>query len=1001
MADNFSTQIGSEKVYAGLIYIYKTFCMSFFRFIAFLIFFSFSESLVLQAQDVKDPGPREDMIYTMLDSLYMCPDSIWVPVRVQNLVGIASISLRFTFDPSVVTYAGYYGNTHPGLFSGFLLVGNVPLNTITISWYSVTPFSILNDTLLSFRFYYAGGVSAFVWDTVICQYSNLPGDILPAVYVNGYVSSETYSAEIVSDPDDYGVCEGYDCYFAVDHLYGQSFSWEYSADNGLSWLPVPNAPPYSGADNDTLLITNVPLLFNNYLYRCTVYGACPPNPVSGAATLTVQAAPVADAGPDQSVCQGDTAVINGSAQFFGSILWLSSGTGTFLNATTVNPSYLPSAADVTAGMVTIRLMLEGLSPCGAVTDSMQLTIHALPIASAGNDTTICEGGVATLTGSGGNDYLWSTIPPSSNQVVNVSPSVNTTYHLTVSNFGCESYDSVKVFVQMGPVVSAGQDAAICANETLTLNGTASFTSSIQWSTVSGDGSFLNSNQLSTIYTPGPGDINNGSVFLVLSGVPVNPCADVARDTLELTLIPLPLANAGSDETICFGDSLTLTATGGTSFIWSTLPPANTASITISPASTTVFYVTVSNLQCFAVDSVKVIVLPLPDITLSEDTMICFGQSVTLVATGGLTYAWSSGHITSTVDVSPVVDTWYSVTITGLNGCQRVDSVLVTVNADLTCSVVPPGPAFCNGGSVTLTASANQTCTFSWSPPEGLSSVVGPVVIASPAITSTYEVVATDNMGCTASSKVNITVYQNPMVEVQPPFYNLCLGDTLTLTAYGASTYFWTPPTGLSANNLPVVMASPKKTTVYQVTGTDIHNCKTTVPVVINVLPVPVVDLPGSVYIYQGESYLLDGNGHIDSCTYLWQDATTNSYYYASEPGWYYVTVDRNGCIVTDTTWIRACSELWVPNAFSPNNDGVNDIFLIGHTEDLVEFELTIYNRWGEQVYYSTNPYEGWDGSYEGNRCPVGVYHYVVEYLGQCNVLLEKEGKKHGQITLFR
>ena len=147
--------------------------------------------------------------------------------------------------------------------------------------------------------------------------------------------------------------------------------------------------------------------------------------------------------------------------------------------------------------------------------------------------------------------------------------------------------------------------------------------------------------------------------------------------------------------------------------------------------------------------------------------------------------------------------------------------------------------------------------------------------------------------------------------------------------------------------------------------------------------------------------MLDGNGHIDSCTYFWQDGTTESYFYANNPGLFYVTVTRKSCSITDSVLVKACSEVWVPNAFSPNNDGINDYFIIQNTDDLTEFHLTIYNRWGERVFYTDNPNIYWDGNYEGSRCPVGVYHYVIEYLGTGNVLLEKEGKKYGQITLFR
>lgn len=977
------------------------------RFFCFLTFLIVLSSPAKPQQDEPPGGGATEALplITRLDTISRCPGDFWLPIRISNATNIGAISLKFNFNPTVIQYLGSYV-ANPAIYpTGFLLVGNYPADLMSLIWYASpsTPANIINDTLIKFRFHYSGGVSFLNWSVSECSYANINTVTIENVlYVNGEVNSNTFTSQITAQPQSINLCEGYDTSFSIGTLYGISHQWQVSTNGGLTWGNLANNATYSGVTSTTLHLSNVPLSFNGYQYRCVITDICTFETFSQAAVLTIQVANAVSAGPDTAICSGLSYTLTGtSASTTVSLNWTSTGSGSLTGAASLTPTYTPSVADIAAGQVKLILTGEGLPPCNPVMDTMILTIYPLPIANAGNDTAICLGGEAYLHGTGGAQFTWSTDPPQSTQDVTVTPLVTTTYYLTVSNFGCVDYDNITVTVQPGPVINAGEDVSICAGDSVILSGSVQYVTLTQWHSY-GDGTFSNPAVLNPVYTPGPIDISAGSVTLVLTGLPTSPCLVPDSNTLLLTIIPLPDANAGSDKTVCSGQEATLSASGGLSYLWSTVPPEPTQEITVSPPVTTTYYVTVSNTFCSAVDSAVVIVLPLPVIHLTPgDTSICSGTSITLASSGGLTYLWSTGSLLSAISVSPTSNTLYTVTVTDIHSCQSVGSVSVTVNPSLNSSVSPLNTSICEGGSITLTASSNHPAQFTWSPGTGLSNTSGPVVIASPVATTTYTLSGLDALGCTSVTEFTLMVYQNPPVEVHPAVNNLCKGDTILLTAYGASTYYWSPPTGLSANNLPTVMASPKNTTSYELTGTDIHGCKTTVTAVINVLPVPAVTLLESVYICRGEKYLLDGNGHLDSCTYQWQDGNTMSYMYVTEPGVYYVKVNRKGCIVTDTIHVLPCSELWIPNAFSPNNDGINDLFYVVNTGDVITFKLTIYNRWGERVFDTDNIYEPWDGNFDGKRCPVGVYHYVVEYLGQGNVLLEKEGKKYGQITLFR
>jgi gliding motility-associated-like protein len=619
-----------------------------------------------------------------------------------------------------------------------------------------------------------------------------------------------------------------------------------------------------------------------------------------------------------------------------------------------------------------------------------------PTANAGSPVSICNGDTATLVATGGLSYHWST--NENNDTIKVHPTTTTTYNVTVTSNGCSDDASVTVTVVPTPVVNASADATICAGETFNPSMTGSNYASLQW-TSSGTGSFNSNIVPSPVYTPSTADINTGSVTLYILGMPNPPCTAPGVDSVHLTITPFPNASAGPDVSICQGLSTTLTATGGDTYEWNT--GQTVPSITVSPLATTNYIVTVTNGGCTKSDTVLVTVLPLPNADAGNDTIICAGTGATLKATGGVGYTWSNGVNAPIILVYPLVTTTYSVTVTGTNGCKDTDDVTVMINSNLQVFVDPTNPVICQGETVELNATSSHPCIFTWGPSAGLDVTVGPSVEASPLYSIIYTVTGTDNLGCQAQALASVTVFENPLVKILPWSAKLCKGESILLTASGAMTYYWEPPTGLSSNANPVVMASPKENTTYYVTGTDINGCKSIDSTVIEVNPVPSFSLPDSVVVCNGANYLLDAEASLPNCTYLWHNGATTSWLYASTPGTYWVQVENNGCIVYDSTEIIPCTELFIPNAFTPDGDGLNDIFKVISSGDIKEFHMYVFNRWGEQIFESTNIDVGWDGRKDGDMCPIGVYSYLIDYVGQGNVLLEQEGKKYGAVLLLR
>ena len=221
--------------------------------------------------------------------------------------------------------------------------------------------------------------------------------------------------------------------------------------------------------------------------------------------------------------------------------------------------------------------------------------------------------------------MWSTGETSAS--IDVSPTISTSYSVTVSNSSCNAVDQMLLTVNALPSVSAGGDQSICEGETIVL--TASGGSSYIWS----NGETTASNSVSPVGT---------TTYSVT--VSSNGCS--ASDQATVTVNPYPVADAGIDQEICDGGSVTLTATGGSSYFWST--SSVSAQITVSPVITTQYYVTVSEGSCVAVDSVTVEVNPglnpTIDATLSE---VCSSQSSVLTANGGVNYLWDDGSTTAT------------------------------------------------------------------------------------------------------------------------------------------------------------------------------------------------------------------------------------------------------------------------------------------------------------------------------------------------------------------
>lgn len=345
-------------------------------------------------------------------------------------------------------------------------------------------------------------------------------------------------------------------------------------------------------------------------------------------------------------------------------------------------------------------------------------------------TTICSGQSTTLKGMGVGSYTWST--GATTDSITIAPSVTTTYTLYTNNGGCSSDTTITINVMPLPSIQLFNNGKICIgkSDTITVSGGSTYS----W----------NNGETSSTIIVSPIKSKEYSVT-----VKDGNC--VLTDSVLVTVKPLPTVIFSGDTSICKGSNGFINVSGGDSYLWNN--GATTSSITISQSVPTTYSVQVTKAGCITDTSVSILIAPLPNGSVASPKPVCPGSTVILVASGGTIYSWNNGETTSSISVSPLNTTTYTVNIS--NGeCSIKDSTSVIVNlvpiVNICCDSI-----ITTGESVQLISSGGVQ--YSWSPSTGLSCDTCPNPIATPSQTTTYILTVTSDSGCTAQTIITIDV----------------------------------------------------------------------------------------------------------------------------------------------------------------------------------------------------------------------------------------------------
>lgn len=607
--------------------------------------------------------------------------------------------------------------------------------------------------------------------------------------------------------------------------------------------------------------------------------------------------------------------------------------------------------------------------------------------------------ITVTGGTGGFTYDWTGSSANTQDLVNI---FGGTYTVTVTDGNnCTASISADVVTSNAPQVSISTLSSTCGNA----NGAASATAS-------------NGTQPYTY------EWSNGETSATLINVlPVNYCVTVT-DAIGCTVVECEMVNNIAGPTVniattpeaCYqqNGAANATVTNGTSpftFYW------NTAATTedISGLATGAYAVTVTDDNgCTTAQNVLVGFSAAPDIQTLVTPVTCNADNglvdITVSGVSPYTFAWSSNATTE--DASQLAPGNYSVTVTDINNCTSTASAYVDSIIPGTVSISGVAANICEGQSFTVSASGMNT--YQWTPAAGLNATTGSNVIITPIVAQTYTVTGTDSNSCTHSISFVVDPLPLPVVNVAGP-YTSCSPYSIQLLAdtSNVSSIAWHFTNGFSSGDVSPTFTFPTGVFGATIYATSPNGCADTIllPAFITVLPSPIAefkmlpittdpDMPATEFKFINLSSQADA--------FIWSFGDSSLASYQFQPTHQYddyltypvmlIAINANGC--TDTAFHLLTVEeprlFFVPNTFTPNGDGNNDYFQL-YGRNVSTYELRVYDRTGELVYFGNQDSQPWNGTLHGMPLNTGVYVYSARVVYDTGVV--EQG--HGDVTLLR
>lgn len=640
---------------------------------------------------------------------------------------------------------------------------------------------------------------------------------------------------------------------------------------------------------------------------------------------TVTLAPV-NLGPDTQLCDNQILTLN-AFQSGATYLWQDGST---------NPNFNV----VQAGFYAVTVTKSNCS----YSDAISIAYQSYPVVELGADTTICPYDAIPLNAiNAGAQYLWST--GATTPIISVSDEGN--YSVSVNLNGCWSFDDIDIDTAVIPSSYLGPNQLLCPNDVFTLNATTNQAIGYLWQ---------NGSTLPTF---------NGSIGgLYWVEVTVDVCA--VRDSIQVNYVEPPADIIGGDVSICEDQSVTLSIwpTGLANFQWSN--GSNQQSILVNTGGT--YWAHVTKQGCPFGDTVDVEFRPLPIVDFGPDRDACEGDSVILKAVNpNALYVWNNGSTSSSKKVKKTGT--YSVSVY-MDGCFAEDHIFIEFKPNPVPELLND-VTVCEKQSHTFNAYRKSFDAYIWNTGSTDSAILVDAA-------GMYKVTVWMD-GCSGSDSVQFI--QLPLPEINLGHDSVfCEGDEIILDAAvdGVATYQWQDKSKSSTY------------TVWRPGGYSVRveraGCVSRDTINFHMEAYPKLNLGNDTTICIGDSVVF--NLDDSNSTFIWNGEEEKFKHVVNDSAYIWV-VGSNYCgTIRDsvTVTIRDCEcFMYVPLAFSPDDDGLNDILLPQFDCDISNYQMRLFDRWGELIFETDDPYYGWNGKRTNLPVKIGVYVFEVFYDAQLEV----------------
>ncbi len=741
---------------------------------------------------------------------------------------------------------------------------------------------------------------------------------------------------------------------------------------------------------------------NSYVVTYTTGGVCPDTQTFNVTLTTGADATITPAGP---FCESDAAVTLSAADPGGT--W--SGTG-ITNAST--GEFDPATAG--AGTHTITYSISGT--CGD-TDTEDITVNADQDAtfsySSGSYCLSDPNPFPTISGTSGGTFSIDNagVIDAVTGEIDIASSGANTYVVTYTTPGpCADVQTFNV------TLTAGADATISATTAVCENDPAfNLSAADPGGTWSGTGI---TDAVNGTFDPSVAGAGTHTVTYTIGG----SCGDTDTETVTVNAQDDASFNYASS-TYCLSDPdpfATVTGTGGGTFTIDAGGTINASNGQIDLSATgagsfTVTYTTSGacpNSQTFAITISAAF-----DATITAAGPFCDNDPAVTLSAADPGGTWSGAGITnaSTGEFDPATAGagTHTITYTISGSCGDTDTETITVTASDDATFSYSASSFCDSDpNPTATVTGTPGGTFTIDAGGTIDPTSGEIDLAASGAGS-YTVTYTTSGSCPASStfSVTITTCVSPTADFSISDDLICEGDCITFTDLSTgnpTSWLWTFPGGTPASS----SSADPGTVCFNIPGTyDVQLIVTnasgadTVTMPVTISPTPVVNAGPDENIIIGESVVLTATG--TGGTYVWTDASTLSCGTCQSTiaspqvttGYMVTLIDSAGCIATDSITVNVTyvEEVGVPNAFSPNGDGLNDVLYVDGA-GFSEIDFKVYNRYGQLVFQTTDPSVGWDGTdLKGKALNPGTFAYMLDY----SFVGSAGGIKSGNITLIK